>query len=347
MFVCINGKSKEVTEIFAGGKDGLAHRIKEIFGSVNGVAKLVYSEKRDNNAFDEFTWAEIKQLATDGLLLEHFNIGDTVTIKLKTSLTKTISYSNDADIILAQKELPLKIVELTETKMRLMSPIATILNGQFNLWKETITTYGGDPNKWTSFNKYVNNSEQTLIKNAWGMNSGYNCLKMIDNALPDDFREALSICARPIISFTGYSTGQRVIEYDEDLRVRQISDDLWKAKVNTEDVPYTVDLLETYYPRNFSAHLKYYNVPEERKSQIESWIKQYGIGFVVPFSQYVYTSSNWYMYYTTSPSKAYSWDRTDYNTNKSYLNSVMTKDILTSYRCNLPGGIVPEMIIGE
>ena len=90
MFVSVNGKAKEVKEIFAGGSDGLAHKVNEVFGSVNGVAKLVYTNApHEHNAFDNYTWAEIKQLADEGKLLENFNRFDKVNIKLKQPLVET------------------------------------------------------------------------------------------------------------------------------------------------------------------------------------------------------------------------------------------------------------------
>ena len=343
MFISVDGKSKEVKEIFAGGKDGLAHKIKEVFGSVNGVAILIFKEETEENGFKTFSWSEIKQLATDGLLLEHFAIGDTVTIKLKQNLTSTITYGK-VTVDLIQKELPLKIIELTETKMRLTCPVATILTGNFNLWKES-----GRADKWEDVIEELNimgsySSMLNFAKDCWGLNSGYDRLKEIDNALPDDFRDALSICARPIIDFKKYSTGQKVKTYDEDLRVRQITDDLWETRINKEDVPYTVDLLQTYYPRNKSAHFKYYNVPEDFK--LDSWMNLQGILKIVPFTQYSNDGSTFYMKYTDSPEVAINWNRDDYDTCKSYLTTCVKRDTLQGYWSST-GAIVPEMIIGE
>lgn len=342
MFISVDGKSKQVKEIFAGGKDGLAHRIKELFGSVDGVAKLIFEEETEENGFSKFTWAEIKQLATDGLLLEHFAIGDTVTIKLKQNLVNAVSFSSGNICTFMQRELPLKIIELTETKMRLMCPI-TVLKGNFNLWEDAT-------NDWTDVIKKMNQygtSPGFGLKNfgqyCWGMNSGYYRLKEIDNALPDDFRDALSVCERPIIDFKLYSTGQEVKTYDEDLRVRQITDDLWETRINKEDVPYTVDLLQTYYPRKLSAYFKYFGFTEENKSSVEYYITN---NDHVPFVKYDY-SSGFRMYYTRSPQMAYTWNRDDYDACKSYLTTCTSSDKINSYYPELHGSIVPEMIIGE
>jgi hypothetical protein len=345
MFISIDGKSKQVKEIFAGGKDGLAHRIKELFGSVDGVAKLIFEEETEENGFSKFTWAEIKQLATDGLLLEHFAVGDTVTIKLKQNLVNTVSYTNGNIYTFMQKELPLKIIELTETKMRLMCPIATVLTGKFNLWKES-----GRKDRWEDVIEHLNHmgsysSMLNFAKDCWGLNSGYDRLKEIDNALPDDFRDALSICARPIIDYKRFSTGQQLTTYDEDLRVRQITDDLWETRINKEDIPYTVDLLQTYYPRNKSAHFKYYNVSDD--FNLDWWMNSYGILRCVPLLQYSNDGNTFYMKYTDSPEVAINWNRDDYDSCKSYLTTCVKKDTLQGYWVSLDSAIVPEMIIGE
>lgn len=266
MFISVDGKAKKVTDIFAGMADGKAHRITELFGSVNGVAKQVYTIEKETNAFDQFTWAEIKQLANEGKLLEHFNQFDKVVIKLKEPLRQSVYMGTEGTIDLVQSEMMFQIAEVTETKMRLMCPRASALYGSSDL---TISNKSIDAtNKWyyfaTSFE--AGGTAYSNVKHGWGLSTAYDRLKALDNAFPDDFRDVLSVVARPLISWTKNSiTGGDLITYDEDMRVTQVSDDIFKkgsTDVSNPNIVMPV-IAQSYYPTSVAEFTYYISLPPE------------------------------------------------------------------------------------
>ena len=181
MFVSVNGIAREVKEIFAGGSDGLAHKVNEVFGSVDGIAKLIYTNvKHAPNSFDNFTWAQIKILADNGELLDHFNRGDLVDVKFKTPLYYADSYG---EILWYQDSMTFQLTELSATGMKLVAYCAvpyrfmfTLRDTQFLIDAEASSSY------WDRDLEYA----------LWGLSEGlYKGCKAVDQALPDDMRAVL------------------------------------------------------------------------------------------------------------------------------------------------------------
>lgn len=81
MFVSVNGKAKEVSEIYAGGKDGKAHKVTELFGSVNGIAKQLFNVKELTGLT---SWAEIQAAVQDGSIASKLPLGTKFKIDLGT-----------------------------------------------------------------------------------------------------------------------------------------------------------------------------------------------------------------------------------------------------------------------
>ena len=332
MFVSIDGKAKEVTEIFAGGSDGLAHKINEVFGSVDGTAKLVYSSApHEHNAFDDFTWAEIKQLADEGKLLEHFNRFDKVNIKLKQPLVGTYFQGTT---ICYQDTLPMVVSEISATGMRLVSYITTPLRFTFRIDNETyrnyISSYRAD--RWID----VGTSQ------IWGMCSGlYNGCKAVDNALPDDMREVLHDFA-PLYKYEYYTDEegkQRLRQEYDDCRVRQITSNGYSYhREFVEDRNRYEYILDTsYFARTESGYKKY--IPDTLKS---NYNECYGIKSLRYYkSNYPYFSYNlmW-----QDPDIGWKWDWEDY-----YKTNELNKINNPIYKINSTGAsnIVPEIQIGE
>lgn len=267
MFISVDGKAKEVKEIFAGGSDGKAHKIKELFGSVNGIAKLIYKEQKETNAFDQFTWAEIKQLANEGKLLEHFNLYDRVTIKLTRPVEKEYNYTktNGATSYMTQRQntLVLQITALTETSMRLSSPYVSIFtkgvetgyfkNDGITPWTETKTT-----------KEFYENSSSVTITTE---DSGISCYWQINDALPEEIKAVATPTAVDVVRKTvTYSTGGSQTTNDT-CYVRNISDPInWSVTTHKEDLPYWYEITETQFPRSRSAYLYHWIIPEDYKS---------------------------------------------------------------------------------
>lgn len=183
MFISVNGKAKEVSEIFCGGSDGKAHLVNEVFGSVNGVAKRIYLN-REPNAFDRFSWAEIKQLAIDGLLLEHFNIGDEVVIPFKEPISNKVSgYQNGTATSLSttlyQSAITMKIKSLTEGSMVLYPKYGTILYGSYGI---NNSEYGKSQSSWSL-------SDYEAHAPYWSFSEIGKCTFKMDEVMPDDLRE--------------------------------------------------------------------------------------------------------------------------------------------------------------
>ena len=279
MFVSVDGKSKEVAEIYAGGTDGKAHKITELFGSVDGTAKLLWSDvSPEPNGFDSFTWAEIKQLANEGKLLEHFKLFDRVNIKLKTPLeSEMYVYLKGVGkymwIPQRQDEMMFQIVELSETKMRLMSPRVNAVGiANSNLYTWRFSSMGYElmmPDYWQLFASHFDADEgdaRKLSPQAWGMTSLYYRLKDIQHSLPDDLLDVLSITSRPLIRYERhFITHKLELEFDEDMKVGQISTNIWKHGVDTKTDYYTVYPIihESYYPQTVGEYLYHIYLPEE------------------------------------------------------------------------------------
>lgn len=273
MFISVNGKAKRVVEIFAGGTDGKAHSVKELFGSVDGIARLLFaSTPPATNGFGLFTWAEIKQLANEGKLLEHFNLYDKVTVQLKTPLENELSiymteHSKTVKVAQRQTEMQFQIVELTATKMRLMTPRANVLGVQSSNIRVLYSATTAIAEVWKQYAiDYTNNtnSARSNIKDIWGLTTMYNGLKTVQNALPDDLVNVLSVCARPITSWTKDSLSGKInITYDEDMKVRQLTTNKMSKTTKTVDgIVYPV-INESYFPTTVGDYLYYINLPEE------------------------------------------------------------------------------------
>ena len=268
MFISVNGKAKEVTDIFAGGQDGKAHRITDAFGSVNGVARQIYTVEKEASPFDQFTWAEIKQLANEGKLLEHFNRFDKVTIKLKEPLRQTAYVSGYGNVELVQNEMMFQIAELTETKMRLMCPRASAIWGNSDIRTKTSYVHDSERDKWLKFALSYSEGGWAFNNAAhgWGLSPAYDRLKALDNAFPDDFRDVLSVVARPLISVgTSSITGGVLLTYDEDMRVTQISDDIFqKGGMDMSDPNCLYPIIkQSYYPTSVTDFTYYISLPPE------------------------------------------------------------------------------------
>lgn len=280
MFVSVDGKAKEVAEIFAGGADGKAHKITELFGSVDGIARQLWTDAPpEPNAFDQFSWAEIKQLANEGKLLEHFNLFDKVWITLKTPLEGEMyvylkGYGKYEWIPQYQDKMLFQIVELTETKMRLMCPRVNAIGlANQNIHTATTGGYGSYeiamPSYWSLFASHFDADEgeaRLHSPNAWGMTSLYYRLKDIQNSLPDDLVDVLSVCARPLIRYEHhFITHKLELEWDEDMKVRQISSNIFSKGVDTTTDYYTVYPIihQSYYPKTVGEYLYHIQLPEE------------------------------------------------------------------------------------
>lgn len=356
MFISVDGKSKKVTDIFAGGTDGKAHRITELFGSVDGVAKQLYTvEKTATNAFDQFTWAEIKQLANEGKLLEHFRLYDRVTVKLKQSLESELNfymtgYGIYEKVPQVQSEMVLQIIELTETKMRLMSPRVTALGGANS--SLTINPSSLTPDdKWYYYaSDFYNNTSnaRNYVSYAWGLTPMYDALKTIQNALPDDLVEVLSVCTRPMISYTHHAISEATItKFDDDMRVRQISDNVLSKSIDMsqDDIFYPIIHL-SYYPTSVGDYLYYIRVPDkydtytQRKYLVKNYFR--GVSFMdhKKKGDYILRSYSYAPYVSCYFRKGITTndDYESYRDNGEVVNGYQS----SGYSCNT---VIPEMII--
>lgn len=260
MFVSVDGKAREVKEIFAGGPDGLAHKINEVFGSVNGVAKLIFTcAPHEKNKFDELTWEEIKILADAGRLLEFFNKGDKVNIKFKTPIEGTYHmFGHDCDWM--QDGMTLQIVELTENGMKLMGYNATPLFTNFYLeGRNKAKTllhdcehFSGNWNRWLDYR-------------FWGLLDAYDACHELDEKIPDDLRNVL-VDFEPCIEWSHY------LDHENKNRLRKVYDDCRVRQLTTNHYAYHKEFVEendryeyildfSVYPRSESVFKKY--SPEE------------------------------------------------------------------------------------
>lgn len=334
MFVSVDGKAKEVTEIFAGGSDGLAHKINELFGSVNGTAKLVYSSApKEHNAFDDFTWAEIKQLADEGKLLEHFNRFDKVNIKLKQPLVGTNSLGTET---FYQDTLPMVISEISATGMRLVSCITTPYRFIFKINDE-------------SYKQYIiaNRADRWLDVGAsqmWGMCIElYNGCKAVDSALPDDMRAVLHDFS-PLYRYERYTDEEgkdRLVEEHDDCRVRQITSNgySYHREYVEERDRYEYVLDTSYFARTESGYKKY--IPDTSKNLYDEC---YGVKSL-KYCKSTYSSPYWqYKLMWQDPDIGWKWDWEDY-----YGTNELSKIENPIYNIISPdvSNIIPEVQIGE
>lgn len=354
MFISVDGKSKEVTDIFAGGTDGKAHRVTEMFGSVDGIAKLVYSnEEKESSAFDQFTWAEIKQLADEGKLLEHFKQFDRVYIKLKEPLRKDLSiyisgHGFYRTVPQVQTEIMFQIAEVTETKMRLMCPRVTALGGANTNITTNPNVAGIEKSKFLYYaNDYYNNinSARSLVDVAWGLTEMYENLKAIQNALPDDLVNVLSVCARPLIEYSKHSITNAVqTKYDEDLRVRQITDDILvkKTDMSNNDIFYPI-IEKSYYPTDVTEYMHYIRMPDEFDTYEQRMYTARNRFNGVPFLDHKRVSGYIKQSFTTSPYA--SWGFTDGITNNDDYNKYLSAGGVKNDYSATGFTIIPEIII--
>lgn len=362
MFVSVDGKSREVTEIFAGGTDGKAHRITELFGSVDGVAKQIYTIEKEINSFDLFTWEEIKDLANAGKLLEHFNLYDRVVIKLKEPLRNEMNiymqgYGKYVKVPQVQDEMILQIAELTATKMRLVSTRVSVL-GTASSTIGRGSTSGSGANAIYSGSYQGNSSTRNLVSQAWGLTPMYKALKTIDNSLPDDFRNALSICTRPLIDYTRHSiTNALQSTFDDDMRTRQITSTTNRISLDTsrEDIFYPIPG-NADFPSSVTDYLYYIRLPEEydtfeqRRRMVSSMFKGFAYMDHKNKSTYYGGSYEYYIMQTFSsiPYKMCYYTKMGITTNKEYEDYNNTpggndyEGTSASYSCNT---IFPEFII--
>ena len=263
MFVSVDGKAKEVKEVFVGGADGLAHKVNEAFGSVDGVAKLVYTSAKEPTPFDDFTWAEIKELADNGLLLNYFKRFDKVTFKLKTPLHGYTSWTDDE---WDQDTLTMVVSEINPHGMRLVSHYATPYGYTFNisndLYYNYATTRSDMKDRWIK------------VGDQWGMCEDlYKDCKAIDDALPDDLREVLT-SFKPLAVYEKYVDHEgktRLRQEYADCRVRQITSNGYSChKEFVEERDRDEWILDTtYFARTESGFKKY--IPETAR-KYNSWL---------------------------------------------------------------------------
>lgn len=361
MFVSVNGKAKKVAEIFAGGTDGKAHSIKELFGSVDGIAKLLFaSTPASTNGFDLFTWAEIKQLANEGKLLEHFNLYDKVIVKLKTPLEKDLSirmteHNTYVTVPQKQTEMQFQIVELTETKMRLMTPRANILGSQSFSLRTQYSPNTVLPDKWKQYAidfTNSNNSARSHLSDIWGLCDVYNSLRLIQDSLPDDFVNVLSVCARPIISWQKNAAGTSIVKtYDEDLRVRQLTTNkLSKTYTTNEETGISYPVInESYFPTTVSDYLYYITLPEEYDTYTQrQYMVKSGAFDGWKFLDYKEYGSNVYVHsYCYAPEASCAYSKGMTNSELSTYTSIGQKKTAPKY-LEIPGDanhLFPEVII--
>lgn len=328
MFVSVDGKAKEVKEIFAGGSDGLAHKVNELFGSVNGVAKLVYSiAPTEQNAFDQFTWAEIKQLASEGRLLEHFNKHDKVNVKL----TQAIPGKNpDGSIAYYQDTITFCISQLSATGMTLVSYTAT--PGRF-YFTYSNQAFMDDVKASTDYRAWTKDNE-------WGMCDGlYRYIKEIDNALPADLRDVLNDFA-PLYIYEYYQDEEgktRLRKGYDDCRVRQVStcNYVYHREFVEERDRYEYILDESCFATKEDIYKKF--IPLSMRG---GYNKCYG----VRNAMYQKNTNAWrYTLIFNDPCIGWNWDWENYE-NRNQLSSI-TNPEFTTYNPVL-SNVIPEIQIG-
>lgn len=261
MFISVDGKAKEVKEIFAGGADGKAHRVKELYGSVDGIAKKLYTIEEEVNGFTLFSWEEIKQLADEGKLLEHFNLYDKVKIKLNKTLSKEVTYwdkdGTNKRFTARQDHLILQITTLTENYMRLSSPYSSIFcrmiptgvyNDDYIAWQYTTETkapFEGSSNITVTTVDYSDSF-------YW----------IFNDALPEEVK-AVANGTEKVRSTVSYSSGGTITN-KENCYIRNLSQPVaYTVKTHTESLPYWYEITESQFPRKKSAYMYHFALPED------------------------------------------------------------------------------------
>ncbi len=341
MFVSVDGKAKEVKEIFAGGADGLAHKISEVFGSVDGVAKLIFtSAPHEPNAFDDLSWEEIKMLADAGRLLEFFHKGDKVNIKFKTPIEGSFHmFNKDCDWL--QDGITLQICELTETGMKLVAYNATPLFHNVSI--------EDDSNCQTFMRDLANSSSnwnRWLDYRFWGLDKGaYNSCHMIDEKLPDDFRDVL-VDFEPCIEWSHYldhENKNRLRKTYDDCRVRQLTKSYYEyhREFVEENDRYEYILDFTMYPRSEATFKKY--APESIRSYWPYSTVRSHLGMRYEKDSTYGGDDIKYKQAWMDADISWDWDWENYgNTNQL---DMINKPVYTTY-FDAGGLFVPEMIIG-
>ena len=315
MFVSVDGKAREVKEIFAGGSDGLAHKVKEVFGSVDGIANTVYTDSPyPYNAFNEFTWAEIKQLADEGRLLDYFHQYDVVDIKL----TEPLVGAEGTEYEYYQDRLPMTVSQICETGMQLVARISTPYTWRCtptNIYLQKIMD-STEEGRWT-----------TVPYDVWGTLEGlYDACKKVHDVLPEDMKEVLNVNKALIKYEYGYDEEGKyrlMSKYDNTLRVRQVTtcDFEYDRVYNEEKDRLEYRLLNGYYDNHSkAAYFKY--VPEKLRAQFydgnryetNHWPKTFGfigLRYRAPYPNYP-ERFNWYLVFS-DPVHGWKWDWENWN----------------------------------
>ena len=79
-----NGGLRNVKEIYV-GVGGSPRKVKEGYVGIGGVPRKFYSAEKPLN---DYTWAEIRQIADAGLASQYFKVGDTKSVLLKGTASK-------------------------------------------------------------------------------------------------------------------------------------------------------------------------------------------------------------------------------------------------------------------
>jgi hypothetical protein len=252
-----------------------------------------------------------------------------------------------------------QIVELTENKMRLMCPLASALMGESNIVKSTSGL--SKDSKWYYFAANFAEGRADALsrtKDAWGLSKAYERLKALDNAFPDDFRDALSVVARPLTSWTISSiTNASVFKYDEDMRVRQVTDDIFKKGTldDTDPTCLVPTGITSYYPTSVNEFTHYLTLPEdkdnyeERKNLVSSWFgKLYFFDYKpekieIQYKVFEYRIKRTYM---DSPYASCYFEK-GITTNGEYNKYTASGVTKNDYDYNLPQayGLFPEVVI--
>ena len=343
MFISVNGKAEEVKEIFAGGTDGFAHKVNEVFGSVNGVAKLIFTTvPHEKNKFDELTWAEIKILADAGRLLEFFKVGDKVDIKFKEPLQGTYTlWGHDCEWM--QDAATWQIIELTETGMKLAIYNELPLSYHIDVYPAT-----GKKSTFFSDCAYSTDTKgRWLDYRIWGLLGGYDPCHEIDEKLPDDLRETL-VDFSPLIEWEHYLDNEdknRLRKVYDDCRVRHITKScyVYHREFVKENDRYEYILDFSAFPRKESIFKKY--VPEEIRKYTSTVRGFLGLKYV--------KDGQWngvrdpdviYKCLWQDADISWTWDWEKYG-NRNQQDMIDEPIYTTSLNCS--GLFIPEIIIGE
>lgn len=349
MFVSIDGKAKEIKEIYAGGTDEKTHKITSLFGSVNGIAKQVYSSRGNKNAFDMFSWAEIKQMATNGQLLEYFHKYDRVTVKLNKPVTariplscydadgKRYEYHPKQDVIIFQ------ITELTATKMKLSSPYASVF---YRLIPPARYENDGFA-PWTEYEDKIENNGSLQVTTS---DYTVSCYWQLDSVLPDDLKSVVN-GYNMLEKKVSYSTGQNTTT-NGICHVRNISEPITYEVVTHEDIPRWYELAESQFPLNKSAYNYHISTPLNCV-RYSNYVKGRTLFYSTDNSEYYRK-----YYYTDVPQMAYDWGAEKDKYKHPGYN--FTKEKCSQQYYNQSGGIgdpyntsgewwdyLPEISIGE